>query len=180
MICFVYFVCHGGMEDKCDSGARSEVTLWSCFQVPTKVGPGTDLHKVINPDLYTVGLIWTRRMDLELWVLFLPLLLLLLPAPHPSFPHLAPPPPLKYRVKIIRVCRLKSQKTVCSSLLRIFVRLEYSSDGLVSHCFYGAGDKPAIISLQNSSLGSAQKTYVLTSASRPQRNHVLAEVSSHV
>ena len=55
-----------------------------------------------------------------------------------------------------------------------------SSGGLVSHCFYGAADKPAIISQQNSSLGSAQKTDVLTSASGPQRHHVMAEVSGHV
>ena len=40
--------------------------------------------------------------------------------------------------------------------------------------------KPAIISEHNSSLGSAQKTDMLTSASRPWRHHVLAEVSDHV
>ena len=47
-------------------------------------------------------------------------------------------------------------------------------------CLYGAMDKPAIISQQSSSIGSAQKTDVLTSASRQQRHHVLAEVSGHV
>ncbi|KAK7107702.1 RING finger protein 17-like isoform X2 [Littorina saxatilis] len=35
-------------------------------QVATVVGVDTDLHKVLNPDLFTVGMIWTRRMDLEL------------------------------------------------------------------------------------------------------------------
>ena len=45
--------------------------------------------------------------------------------------------------------------------------------------FYSATDKPAIIPQQNSSLGSAQKTDMLTSASRPQRHHVLAEVCGH-
>ena len=60
------------------------------------------------------------------------------------------------------------------------VWLKYSSGGLLSHCFYGETDKPAIISQQTSSLGSVQKTDVLTSASGPQRHHALAEVSSHV
>ena len=46
--------------------------------------------------------------------------------------------------------------------------------------FYGAADKPAIISQQNSSLGSAQKTDVLTSSSGPQRRYVSVEVSGHV
>ena len=50
----------------------------------------------------------------------------------------------------------------------------------MSHCFYGAVDKPAIISQQNSSFGSVQKTDMLTSVSGPERLHVLAEVSGHV
>ena len=49
----------------------------------------------------------------------------------------------------------------------------------MSHCFYGAMDKPAIISQQNSSLGSEQKTDMLNSVSGLQRHHVLAEVSGH-
>ena len=48
---------------------------------------------------------------------------------------------------------------------------------LVSHYFHGAVDRPVIISKQNSSFGSVQKTDVLNSASGPQRHHVLAEVS---
>ena len=44
---------------------------------------------------------------------------------------------------------------------------------------YGAADKPALISKQNSSLGSEQKIDVLTSASGLQRKHVLAKVSGH-
>ena len=38
------------------------------FQAPTKVESGADLYKFISPDLYTVGLIWARRMELEMWV----------------------------------------------------------------------------------------------------------------
>ena len=60
------------------------------------------------------------------------------------------------------------------------VRLKYNSGGLVSHCFYGAADKPAIISQQNSSLSSAQKIDVLTCAPGLQRHHVLAETGGHV
>ena len=41
----------------------------------------------------------------------------------------------------------------------------------MSHCFHGATDKPNMISQQNSKLGSAQKTEVLTSTSGPQRHH---------
>ena len=74
--------------------------------------------------------------------------------------------------------QLKSQKTDCSNPLWTLVRLKYGSGGLVSHCFYGAVDKPAIISQQNSSLGSAQD--MLTSAHGLQRHNVLAEVSGHV
>ena len=50
----------------------------------------------------------------------------------------------------------------------------------MSECFHGAVDKPADISQQNSSLGSAQKTDVLTSVCGPQKHYVLAEVSGHV
>ena len=39
---------------------------------------------------------------------------------------------------------LKSQKTGCSKSLRTLVQLKCSSGGLVSYCFYGAVDKPAI------------------------------------
>ena len=46
----------------------------------------------------------------------------------------------------------------------------------MSHCFYGEADKPAIISPPNSSIGSAQKRDVLTSASGLPRHRVLAEV----
>ena len=46
--------------------------------------------------------------------------------------------------------------------------------------FYGATDKPAIISQQNSSLSSMQKTDLLTCASGLLRHHVLAEVSGRV
>ena len=44
--------------------------------------------------------------------------------------------------------------------------------------FYGAADKPAIIA--PTKFNSAHKTYLLTSASRPQRHHVWAEVGGHV
>ena len=60
------------------------------------------------------------------------------------------------------------------------VQLKYSSGGLVSHCFYNAMDKPATISQPNSSLGSALKTDVLTSASGLQGHYILAEISGHV
>ena len=50
----------------------------------------------------------------------------------------------------------------------------------MSHCFYGAVDKPAIISQENLHLGSAQKTEVFTSPLGLQRYHVLAEISGHV
>ena len=40
--------------------------------------------------------------------------------------------------------------------------------------------KPAIISKQNSHFSSVQKTEILTSASRLQKHHVLAEVSGHI
>ena len=77
--------------------------------------------------------------------------------------------------------RIKSQKTDCSNppqdLSLIKTQFWWSRVPL----FCGAADKRAIISPQNSSLGSAlKKTDVLTSTSGPQRHHVLAEVSSHV
>ena len=50
----------------------------------------------------------------------------------------------------------------------------------MSHCFYGAVDKPAIIYQENSGLSSVQKTDVLTCASRLQRHNILAEVSGYV
>ena len=50
----------------------------------------------------------------------------------------------------------------------------------MSHCFYDATDKPAIVFPLNSSLRSVQETEVLTSVSGPLWHHVLAEVSSHV
>ena len=51
----------------------------------------------------------------------------------------------------------ESTKIQKDRLFGTFIWLEYSSGGLVSHCFYGAADKPAIFSSKNSSLGSAQK-----------------------
>ena len=59
-------------------------------------------------------------------------------------------------------------------------RFKYSSGGPVFRCFYGAADKPAVISQQNLSLGSVQRTDVLTSAPGPQRHHVMAGVNGHV
>ena len=50
----------------------------------------------------------------------------------------------------------------------------------MSPCFCDAMDKPATLYPPNSSLGSAQNTDMLTSASRLQRLHVLAEVSGRV
>ena len=76
--------------------------------------------------------------------------------------------------------RLKSKRPIVPNPLRTFVRLKYSSDGIVSYCFYGEAGKPAIISQQNLSLGSVQRTDVLTSAPGPQRHHVMAGVNGHV
>ena len=83
---------------------------------------------------------------------------------------------------VILIDWLKSQakRPVVPTPLRTLVQLKRSPVGLVSHCFYGAADKPPIISQQNSSFGWAQKTNVLYIASRPQRHRVLAEVSGHV
>ena len=55
-----------------------------------------------------------------------------------------------------------------------------SCGGLVSHCFYDVADRPSIVSPPNSSLRSAQKTEVLTTASEPVGHDVWAEVSSPV
>ena len=41
----------------------------------------------------------------------------------------------------------------------------------MSHCFFDAADKPAIVFPPNSSLKSEQKTEVLTSASGPHWRH---------
>ena len=76
--------------------------------------------------------------------------------------------------------RLKYQKTDCSNPSHDLNPIKIRFGGLVSSCFYDAADKPAVIAQQNSSLGSVQKTDVLTRTSGPQRRHVLAEVSGHV
>ena len=68
------------------------------------------------------------------------------------------------------------------------VRSNYCSGGIVPpsffifffNLFYDVEYKPAVVFWPNSSLKSAQKTDVLTSSSRPQGRHVLAQVSSHV
>ena len=56
----------------------------------------------------------------------------------------------------------KSQKTNCSNPnqdLEDMVQLNYSSGGLMFHCFYNAADKPAIVFPPNSSLRSAQNKH---------------------
>ena len=65
--------------------------------------------------------------------------------------------------------------------IRTSIWLKYSFDDLVSHCFYDAMDKPAIVFPPNSSvLRSVQNTDMLTRASGLKGHHYLAEVSDHV
>ena len=60
------------------------------------------------------------------------------------------------------------------------VQLKSSTGSLMSHRFYDATDRPAIVFPPNSSLRLAQKAEVLTSASELLGHYVLTEVSGHV
>ena len=76
---------------------------------------------------------------------------------------------------------IKNSKTlIVPTPIRTLVRLKYSVGGLMSHCFYDAVDKWAVVLPPDSSFRSVQNTDVLTSSTRLQGHLILAEVSSHV
>ena len=46
---------------------KTLIFVYYFSQSPTLVGSdASEMHKHLNPDLYTIGVIWSRRMDLEL------------------------------------------------------------------------------------------------------------------